>query len=67
MYDANDPRSALNTTAAPARPVSAFGDAEYARFYAETPQEDGPEGRTWYTPRAELHHLRHPAQRRARC
>ena len=48
MYDANDPRSALNTTAAPPRPVSAFGDAEYARFYAETPQEEGPEGRTWY-------------------
>src|SRR5678816_1362875 len=48
MYDANDPRSALNTAAAPARPVSAFGDAEYARFYAETPQEEGPEGRTWY-------------------
>ena len=48
MYDANDPRSALNTTAPPPRPVSAFGDAEYARFYAETPQEEGPEGRTWY-------------------
>jgi len=49
MYDINDPRSALNTTAPPTRPVAAFGDAEYARFYAETPQEDGPEGRSWYT------------------
>src|SRR6187551_4014760 len=48
MYDANDPRSALNTTATPARPLSGFGDAEYARFYAETPQEEGPQGRTWY-------------------
>jgi hypothetical protein len=48
MYDVNDPRSALNKTAPPTRPVSAFGDTEYARFYAETPQEDGPTGRTWY-------------------
>src|SRR3569832_2365619 len=47
MYDANDPRSALNK-AAPARPASAGGDAEYARFYAEPPQQEGPEGRTWY-------------------
>ena len=49
MYDINDPRSALNKTASPTRAVSAFGDAEYARYYAEPPQEDGPEGRTWYT------------------
>ena len=48
MYDVNDPRSALNKTAAPARPVTAFGASEYARFYAEPPQEQGPEGRTWY-------------------
>src|SRR5262245_39918592 len=48
MYDANDPRSALNTNATSSRPVSAFGGAEYARFYEETPQDEGPEGRTWY-------------------
>src|ERR1044071_535286 len=48
MYDAHDPRSALNTAAAAAQPASAGGDAEYARFYAEPPQEAGPEGRTWY-------------------
>ena len=60
MYDVNDPRSALNKTAPPARPVSAFGDAEYARFYAETPQEDGRRPHLVY-PRAELHHRRHPA------
>src|SRR5262245_3220491 len=49
MYDVNDPRSALNTAATtPARVASAFGDAEYARFYAEPPRESGPEGRTWY-------------------
>ena len=49
MYDANDPRSALNTTAPPARPVTMFGDAEYARFYQEPPQEDDATGRTWYS------------------
>ena len=48
MYDVNDPRSALNTSATPMRAVSASGDAEYARFYAEAPQDDGPDGRTWY-------------------
>ena len=48
MYDANDPRSALNTTAPPPRPVTAYGASEYARFYAEPPQDDGPGGRTWY-------------------
>jgi hypothetical protein len=48
MYDANDPRSALNTAAATAAPASAGGDAEYARFYAEPPQHEGPEGRTGY-------------------
>ena len=49
MYDANDPRSALNTAATAAKPVSAYGNSEYARHYAEPPQQDGPEGRTWYT------------------
>jgi len=48
MYDANDPRSALNKNTPSSRPVSAFGGSEYARFYAETPQEQGPQGRTWY-------------------
>jgi hypothetical protein len=48
MYDVDDPRSALNKDAPPPRPAGAFGDAEYARFYAEAPQEDGPHGRTWY-------------------
>jgi len=48
MYDVDDPRSALNTSAPPPRPVSTYGGAEYARFYAEAPQEDGPQGRTWF-------------------
>ena len=47
MYDANDPRSALNTVA-PSPPASPGGPAEYARFYAEPPQEAGAGGRTWY-------------------
>jgi hypothetical protein len=47
MYDVNDPRSALNKPTAPP-PVSTSGDAEYVRFYSAEPQEQGPEGRTWY-------------------
>jgi hypothetical protein len=47
MYDANDPRSALNTVA-PSPPASPGGPAEYARCYAEPPQETGAGGRTWY-------------------
>ncbi|MCK8786295.1 hypothetical protein M0638_18110 [Roseomonas sp. NAR14] len=47
MYDASDPRAALAAARSAPAP-SAFAGAEIGRFHAEPPQEDGPEGRTWY-------------------
>ena len=49
MYDASDPRSALNAPAkSGAQPASEFAAAEYARFYQTDPQESDRNGRTWY-------------------
>ncbi len=49
MYDATDPRSSLTSTAKSASPVATvFAGADYAKFYETTPQESGPQGRTWY-------------------
>ena len=48
MYDTSDPRAGL-ASASPASPVATeFAGAEIGRFYEEPPQENGPEGRTWY-------------------
>lgn len=49
MYDQSDPRAALASPASIATPVAtAFAAAEYGRFYESPPQEEGPEGRSWY-------------------
>lgn len=45
MYDKDDPRSTL----APSKPVATtFAAAEYARFYADTPQQADASGKYWY-------------------
>ena len=49
MYDTSDPRATL----APPRagqpmPAAGYAPPSYVRFYETPPQEDGPEGRTWY-------------------
>jgi len=48
MYEADDPRSRLSTAGGSAQPAAAFGEATYARFYEEPPQEIGENARTWY-------------------
>ncbi|MGO4738355.1 hypothetical protein AB4099_17535 [Bosea sp. 2KB_26] len=48
MFHPTDPRAKLATGApAKASPVSAYAGADYARFYAQEPQEAGPDARTW--------------------
>lgn len=47
MYAKDDPRSTL-TTATPARAATAFKEAQYARFYADPPQDDDAGSRTWH-------------------
>ena len=48
MFDASDPRSGL-PQAGPQAPVDGpFDAADYVRFHALPPQEDLPDGRTWY-------------------
>lgn len=49
MYEADDPRSELGSAAGGGKPASAFGTSTYARFYEDSPQEAGPDARTWYT------------------
>jgi hypothetical protein len=48
MYEVDDPRSRLSTAGGSAQPASAFGEATYARFYDEPPQERAEHERTWY-------------------
>ncbi len=49
MFHASDPRATLGAAPkAAAKAATEFAGAEYARFYAETPQEQGDFGRTWY-------------------
>ena len=49
MYETDDPRSALATAGGGGVPSSAFGSSTYARYYADDPQDESENERTWYT------------------
>src|SRR6266581_2484040 len=49
MYDASDPRAALNTPAKTGvQPATEFAAAEYAKLYQTEPQDSDTSARTWY-------------------
>ena len=47
MFHASDPRATL-AASRPAKSATAFAAADYARFYATPPQEEGQGFKTWY-------------------
>ena len=67
MYDASDPRSALNAPAkSGAKPATEFAAAEYAKFYQTEPQESDSNGQHLVRARTEFHHRLHGGRSRAR-